>query len=257
MRTIVTLRYRHLKMKFAIVLALVAAAAARSIRLDDAAIPMAMWQKVDTDKDGFLSEAEHTAFYSSMDADASQSLSVDEWNAGCMSFTGKNTFECSTVFAMTDMNKDGMIDRADGVLQQKYMDKNMDSKVDMKEFVGTWMMLVKKAPFAGLFMQADKDGNGDISANDLAMVFGSFDADGDSSVTNGEFVALWTANGFGDAATANKFFGMADSDKSGNLDQSDMVAMFNSFDADGDMAVTEEEFMAKFMSLGKPSKPSQ
>ena len=96
------------------------------------------FQKMDVDKDGFVSSSEMQAYqaeqFKELDKDKNGSISVDELEA-----------DKTKMFQKADKNMDGKVSSEESGLQFKeyfqQMDKNQDGKVSEAEYTDYWKLI--------------------------------------------------------------------------------------------------------------------
>ncbi|KAL3871299.1 hypothetical protein ACJMK2_039339 [Sinanodonta woodiana] len=108
-----------------------------------------------------------------------------------------------------------------------------------------------------LFDKVDVDHTDHLTYNELEAIFGLFDANNDSTVTQAEFLSDWTdVYKIGGPGEAQGLFQRADTNGDGVITKDDMPAIFKYFDMDGDHYVDLNEFLTQWGQLMLfPSRP--
>lgn len=100
-----------------------------------------------------------------------------------------------------------------------------------------------------LYIKADINRDGILTETELADIWHGFDSDGDGIITPAEFIPTWEdLTGMGQELTTAYFY-LADLDDNGNIESTDLHAIYLRFDLNGDGSVAAEEFNLKWQEL--------
>ncbi|KAL3871331.1 hypothetical protein ACJMK2_039338 [Sinanodonta woodiana] len=100
-----------------------------------------------------------------------------------------------------------------------------------------------------LYLKADRNFDGQITAPELDDVFHGFDQNGDGSVNETEFTGLWVLLTKQPMELAVAFFHLADLTDDAVIDNRDLRPLYHVFDLNGDGSVTPNEFRDKWVDI--------